>query len=197
MAAVTLVVGTTKGGFVLRSDASREKWQVGPPFFKGWKVTAVARGGGGQWLAGTASDIYGAAIQRSDDLENWTQVEKGPGYPEGGSAKFTQVWRILTTDSDYFAGVHDAGLFRSRDQGASWEPVPGLNDHATRASWFPGAGGLCAHSILLDPRDARRMWVGISAVGVFRSEDGGDTWTPRNEGVPVTIEDEKLKDIGY
>ncbi len=96
-----------------------------------------------------------------------------------------------------YAGVADAGLFRSEDAGETWTPVSGLNDHKTREAWCPGAGGLCAHSILIDPTNASRLWCGISAVGVFRSEDGGATWDARNEGVPVILEDKTHKDIGF
>ncbi|MFQ5452977.1 MAG: exo-alpha-sialidase, partial [Candidatus Zixiibacteriota bacterium] len=85
----------------------------------------------------------------------------------------TEIWRFAACDGTWYAGVAEAGLFCSTDRGDTWDPVPGLNDHPTRRAWQPGAGGLCAHAILADPRDPRRLWCGISAVGVFRSEDGG------------------------
>ncbi len=190
------IIGTEKGAFLIRSDESRQAWTIDGPVLKGWKVTAAARDDEGTFFLGTASQIYGATIQTSKDLTEWTQVECGPAYPEEADRKLKQIWKILPGNNTYWAGVDDAGLFRSDDKGAHWAPVTGLNDHATRASWFPGAGGLCAHSILIDPTNPNRMWCGISAVGVFRSEDGGSTWTPKNEGVPVIIEDKEHKDIG-
>ncbi len=197
MSRATIVVGTTKGGFVVESDPERRRFRVEGPFFKGWKVTAIARDSAGTWLAGAASDVYGCAIHRSPDLEEWKQVTRGPAYAEGGDAKLTQIWRILAGKSRFYAGVADAGLFQSDDRGDTWEPIDGLNRHRTRGAWFPGNGGLCAHSILVDPRDERRLWCGISAVGVFRSDDGGATWKEKNGGVPVIIEDKEHKEIGY
>lgn len=78
--------------------------------------------------------------------------------------------------------MEPAALYRSEDSGQVWEPVKGLNEHPTRSDWWPGGGGLCLHTILFDPRQHNRMYVGISVAGVFRSDDGGRTWTPRNEG---------------
>ena len=83
------------------------------------------------------------------------------------------------------------------DRGETWKPVAALNDHPPRGAWLPGAGGLCAHAILTDRRNPRRLWCGISAVGVFRTEDGGGSWQPRNQGVQITIEDKVHKDVGY
>jgi photosystem II stability/assembly factor-like uncharacterized protein len=192
---VTVIVGTVKGGFVLRSQ-DRAAWTVDEPLFKGWKVTASTRAPDGTWYLGTASYVYGAAIQRSDDLKEWSQVEDGPAYPKGGDRKMNQIWTLAPAAGALWAGVDEAGLFRSGD-GAAWEPIPGLNDHPTRRKWFPGNGGLCLHHVSADPADPQRMWVGISAVGVFRTEDGGATWNPRNEGVPRVIEDDEFAEIGY
>ncbi len=194
---VTVIVGTEKGGFLLRSDDGRKNWDLEGPFFKGWKVTTSARTPSGRWLAGTASFVYGAAIQASDDLKEWTQIEAGPAYPEGGIHKLNQIWTIETGGRRHYAGVDTAGIFYSEDDAATWHPVSTLNDHSTRPSWFPGNGGLCAHSILVDPNDENRIWCGISAVGVWRSDDGGDTWHAKNEGVPMVMEDKTHPDIGF
>ena len=192
-----LVVGTLKGAFVFRSNADRSAWTVEGPLFKGWKVTAFERAPDGEYLAATASDVYGTAIHRSRDLESWTQLERGPAWPEGGERKLNQVWKLVPREDHWWAGVDEAGLFRSDDRGASWRSVEGLNEHPTRGGWFPGAGGLCAHAFLVDPTDSNRLWVGISAVGVFRSDDGGATWVPKNRGVPIIMEDQESDEIGY
>ena len=194
---VTIVVGTVKGAFALRSDDSRGTWQIDGPLFKGWKVTAAARRSDGTWLLATASDVYGCAIHKSADLKEWRQVAKGPEYPKGGKRKLNQIWKLVVHDSACYAGVDEAGLFRSSDGGETWAPLAGLNEHRTREAWCPGAGGLCAHSILIDPADPKRIWCGISAVGVFRSDDGGESWQAKNEGVPVILEDKEFKEIGF
>ncbi len=194
---LTVLVGTLKGAFVFRSTAARGAWTIEGPLFKGWKVTAAERLPDGTFLAATASDVYGPALHRSRDLREWTQIERGPAWPEGGTRKLNQIWRLAAGHGRVFAGVDEAGLFVSEDGGDSWDPVEGLNEHETRSAWFPGAGGLCAHAILFDPEDEDRIWCGISAVGVFRSDDGGITWQPKNSGVRLIIEDQARKDIGF
>lgn len=194
---VTVVIGTDRGGFVLRSDERRRKWKIDGPIFKGWKLTAVTRAANGVWLAGTTSDVYGCAIHTSHDLSQWRQIDHGPSYAEGGERKLTQIWKLLAHDGECYAGVSEAGLFRSRDGGETWQPLDGLNQHRTRDAWCPGTGGLCAHAILVDPKNAKRIWCGISAVGVFRSDDGGESWHTKNDGVPVILEDKNHPDIGY
>ncbi len=193
---VLVIVGTAKGGFALRSK-DRKNWDIEGPFFKGWSVTAATRDPDGMFLIGAASYVYGPAIHTSRDLAEWRQVSNGPAYPTDGKYKLTQIWKLLVHDGVYFAGVAEAGLFRSRDKGETWLPVDGLNEHRTREAWMPGNGGLCAHAILVDPKNPRRLWCGISAVGVFRSDDGGETWHAKNKGVPVILEDKNHADIGF
>ncbi|MDP7017891.1 MAG: hypothetical protein QGG36_18950 [Pirellulaceae bacterium] len=201
----TLLIGTDRGLFIYRADEQRSHWELSGPQFKGWKVTAAARDNGGRYFVGTTSWVYGAAIQYSDDLAEWDQAPQGPAYaaspePEQSGATgpaLTQIWRIHCSGSAYYAGVADAGLFRSLDRGRTWSPIESFNSHETRSAWMPGAGGLCAHSILVDRNDEQRIWCGVSAVGVFRSDDGGQSWRPKNKGVPVIIEDEKHCDIGF
>lgn len=193
---VTAVVGTIKGAFLLRSDAARERWDIEGPLFKGWKVTASARDERGRTYLATASDVYGAALQSSDDLSDWQQLERGPTWSEDSGRKLNQIWTLSTAADGMWAGVDEAGLFRSADGGATWRGLEGLNEHPTRSGWYPGFGGLCAHAFLVDPRDPRRLWCGISAVGVFRSDDGGTSWQPRNEGVTIAIEDKEHRGIG-
>ncbi len=194
---VLLIVGTEKGAFLLRSVAARTHWTVEGPVFKGWEVTTAARDVRGRYFLGVTSRVYGATVQLSDDLVKWRQARDGPSYPQGSRRKLNRIWRIVADGRVLFAGVDEAGLFQSEDRGDTWKPVDGLNEHPTRDAWLPGAGGLCAHAILTDRENPLRMWCGISAVGVFRTDDGGRTWQPKNTGVPVAIADRVHRDIGY
>jgi hypothetical protein len=196
MRLVTLV-GTEKGGFVCTSNGHRRAWTIEGPLFKGWRVTATARTPSGRYLLATASHVYGPALHTSHDLKNWSQIERRPAYPEGGERRLNQIWTILCTPEGHYAGVDVAGLFTSEDDGVSWHPVTALNDHPTRSSWFPGAGGLCAHAVLVDRRRPERIWCGISAVGVWRSDDGGASWQTKNRGIRCAIEDRDTAEIGY
>src|SRR5262249_29311443 len=100
--------------------------------------------------------------------------------------EFARVWHLepsLTDPDLVYAGVQDAALFRTTDGGQNWEEMAGLRQHPTGGTWSPGAGGLCLHTILLDPSNAQRMFVAISAAGAFRSDDGGSSWKPINRGL--------------
>jgi photosystem II stability/assembly factor-like uncharacterized protein len=197
MGGVLVIVGTEKGAFLCRAAQDRRSWTVEGPLFKGWKCTASGRSPSGRYFVGTTSQVYGAAIQYSTDLQNWRQIDKGPAYPEGGPRKMNQIWTFRTGKDRHYAGVDEAGLFVSDDDGTSWRPVRGFNDHPTRDQWFPGAGGLCAHSVLTHPKRPDQIWVGISSVGMLRSDDGGHTWLPKNEGVRNMIPEQKPLGIGY
>lgn len=194
---VRLIIGTVKGGFIATANNGRTQWELDGPFFKGWKVTASTRDRNGRHLIATASDVYGPAVHVSDDLVNWRQVAKGPAWPKDTERKLNQIWTINAETDKYYLGVDEAGLFDSDDRGESWRQVPGLNEHETRPGWQPGAGGLCLHAILIDPKNPQRIWVGMSAVGVMRSDDGGKSWKPKNTGIPHVLEDKQYKDIGY
>ncbi len=189
-----LLIGTAKGGFWATSR-DRRTWDVRGPIFKGWKVTTALRLKDGRVMAAVASDVYGPALQVTSDLEEWRQAPAGPAYAEGGDRRLREIWRLGENAGVLYAGVQDAGLFASDDGGSRWRAVEGLNEHRTRNGWLPGAGGLCCHALLFGDEPGR-MWCGISAVGVFRTDDGGRTWTPKNHGVPVAIEDKEHKDIG-
>lgn len=191
-----LQIGTMKGAWLARSD-DRTAWDISQPALKGWQVTTFGRTADGTHLAATASTWYGAAVHRSEDLADWQQVVPGPQFEGDGAPSLEKVWTLATTDGALFAGVAEAGLFRSDDNAATWRPVPGFNEHPTRPGWQPGLGGLAAHRILVDPADVKRMWVGVSAVGVFYTEDGGTTWELRNAGIPHAAQDDTYPDIGF
>lgn len=194
---VFVIVGTEKGAFVCRSGHDRQRWDIEGPLFKGWKVTASGRSPSGRYLLATASQVYGPALHISSDLQTWRQIDKAPAYAEGGERKLNQIWTFRCGPTRHYAGVDEAGLFASDDDGESWRPVTGLNDHPSRKAWFPGAGGLCAHAVLTHPKRPDQIWCGISAVGAWRSDDGGHTWQPKNEGVRCMSPDKDNPGIGY
>lgn len=194
---VTLAVGTEKGAYLLRCDDARSEWDLEGPLFKGWRVTTFAEAGDGTYLLASGSNWFGAALHRSPDLKEWTQIVDGPAWPEGGDRKLTQIWTLTRAGDKLYAGVDEAGLFRSSDYGETWQPVDGLNEHPTRPGWEPGFGGLAAHKVVVDWANPDRAWVAISAVGVFRSDDGGATWVTKNAGMPHTTETQEFEDIGH
>ena len=195
--AVLLIVGTEKGAFLCRSGPDRQSWAVEGPIFKGWRVTASGRSPSGRYFVATASQVYGSALHASTDLEEWRQIDNSPAYPAGGKRKLNQIWTLRCGTGRHYAGVDEAGLFVSDDDGESWHPVSGLNDHPSRKGWFPGAGGLCAHVVLTHPKRPDQIWCGISAVGAWRSDDGGHTWQSKNEGIRCMAPDKDFPGIGY
>lgn len=184
-AMTTLAVGTVKGAFLLRPEG--RGWDVRGPLFPGWEVTAFGRAADGTHLAAVASGWFGPAIHRSGDLAEWEQVADGPAWPEGADRKLNRVWFFHRDGDALWCGVDDAGVFRSDDHGLSWRSLEGLNEHPSRAGWSPGGGGLCAHHMLTA---GDRMWVGISAVGVMRSDDGGATFARRDDGIQPVVASE-------
>jgi photosystem II stability/assembly factor-like uncharacterized protein len=195
MSRVRVLVGTRKGAFVLTADGTRERWNVDGPHFAGWEIYHVngSPADPNRLYASQSSAWFGQLIQRSDDGgTTWEPVGNQFVY-DGVTGthqwydgtphpwEFKRVWH-LDPDAVY-AGVEDAALFRSTDGGQTWLEFPGLRTHASGPSWQPGAGGMCLHTILLDPRDPRRLFVAISAAGAFRSDDAGEAWRPINRGL--------------
>jgi photosystem II stability/assembly factor-like uncharacterized protein len=114
--------------------------------------------------------------------------------------EFARVWHLEPSRNDpdiVYAGVEDAALFRSTDGGCSWQEMPGLRGHGSGPAWQPGAGGMCLHTIVLDPANARRMYVAISAAGAFRTDDGGETWKPINHGLVSQYIPEPEAEVGH
>jgi photosystem II stability/assembly factor-like uncharacterized protein len=114
--------------------------------------------------------------------------------------EFKRVWHLepsLTDPNTVYAGVEDAALFRSTDGGASWHELAGLRGHESGSQWQPGAGGMCLHTILLDPTDPARMYAAISAAGAFRTDDAGETWRPINKGLKSNFIPEESAEVGH
>ena len=200
MTGVRVLVGTRKGAFVLTADGARRDWKVSGPHFAGWEIYHVAGSPADpdRLFASQSGGWFGQLVQRSDDggvtwnpVGNEFAYDGDPGTHQWYDGtpkpwKFTRVWHFAPSLGDpdtVYAGVEDAALFRSVDGGATWQELPGLREQGSGPAWQPGAGGMCLHTILQDPRDPQRLHVAISAAGVFRTDDGGKTWQPRNRGL--------------
>lgn len=181
---VLVLVGTRKGAFLAESDTERRSWQLRGPFCETWPTNhVVADPASGTLYAGGGNEWFGPAVWKSTDFgASWTHSSQGLAY-EAGQDPVKSVWSLAVAgDGTLYAGVEPAGLFRSTDGGVSWTHLDGLQKHPTRPEWHPGGAGLILHSLVLDPADPKKIWVGISAAGVFASEDGGLTWETRNRG---------------
>jgi hypothetical protein len=202
---ILLMVGTMKGAFLLWSDEKRESWRVDGPHFKGEAVYALAfddRGGRNRTFAAPRSMHWGATVRTSDDFgATWSSPERqNVRFPAETGQALAQVWQIRPGPKDepdtLYCGVEPASLFQSRDGGESWDLVEGLFNHEHRPKWQPGGGGLCLHTILLDPNDPNRILIAVSAAGVYRSDDGGQTWRARNVGVRAEFLPDKYPEFG-
>lgn len=189
---VLLLAGTMKGAFILRSDKQRQVWEVGGPYFPGRAIYALAyddRNGRQRLWAAVNSPHWGSYLSSSNDFgKTWTAPETyGVKFPDEADAAVKQIWQIVMGHPDepdtLYCGVEPAALFKSTDAGTSWSLVQGLYDHPHRSLWQPGGGGLCLHTILPDPSNSKRLFVAISTGGVYRTDDGGENWQPRNIGV--------------
>ena len=202
---VLLLVGTMKGAFVLRADAGRRRWDVGGPYFPGSAVYAMAydsRAGRQRLWAGPNSMHWGGLLRSSDDFgRTWTNPEAANvKFPEGAGTALKQIWQIAPgrehEPDTLYCGVEPAAIFVSRDAGETWTLNDGLWNHPHRARWEPGGGGLCLHTILLDPAEPNRIRVAISTGGMYVTEDGGSSWRPSNQGVRAEFLPDKHPEFG-
>jgi photosystem II stability/assembly factor-like uncharacterized protein len=195
-----VLVGTRKGLFVLQGEAGAA-FDVAARAFPGEEVEfAVRDPRSGRLLASVTSAFYGPKIWYSDDVTgDWEQAD-GVALPEGGDEALKRIWTIVPGEADglLYAGGDPGVLFESRDGGATWELNRGLWDHPTRPNWQPGGGGLCLHSISTWPGDPERLAVGISAAGVWLTDDGGQSWRQRNGGLVARYapEDAPPEEVG-
>ncbi|MEZ5925187.1 MAG: exo-alpha-sialidase [Hyphomicrobiaceae bacterium] len=205
MTTVRLLVGTKKGAFVLTSDGTRKTWSIEGPHFTGWEIYHLKGSpvDPSRIYASQHTSWFGQLVQRSNDGgKTWAPVGKeftyegtpGPHLWYDGTPhpwEFKRVWHLepsLDDPDTVYAGVEDASLFKTTDGGTSWHEMPGLRGHGGGHYWQPGAGGLCLHTIILDPKNKKRMFVAVSAAGAFRSDDAGKTWKPINKGLKSPYE---------
>lgn len=180
---VLVLLGTKKGVFIAESDRERRSWSLRGPYCNTWPVHhATANRDTGAIHAAGGSEWFGPAVWTSTDLgESWTHSSEGLVYDEG-EEPVSAVWSLAAHNGTLYAGVQPAGLFRSDDAGATWTHMSGLQKHPSRPHWNAGGAGLILHSLVPHPEEEERIWVGISAAGVFYTGDGGRTWEPRNTG---------------
>jgi hypothetical protein len=214
MSSVRVLVGTRKGAFVLTADAKRQNWDVSGPHFGGWEIYHVKGSpvDPNRLYASQSSGWFGQVIQRSDDggktwgpVDNKFVYEGAPGnhlWYDGTPHpwEFKRVWHLepsLTDRDTVYAGVEDAALFRSSDGGQTWQELPGLRTHSTGPRWQPGAGGMCLHTIVIDPADPERIYIAISAAGAFRTDDGGKSWKPINKGLRSQFLPDQDSEVGH
>jgi photosystem II stability/assembly factor-like uncharacterized protein len=214
MSSVRVLVGTRKGAFVLSSDASRKNWKVDGPHFAGWEIYHVKGSpvNPDRLYASQSSSWFGQVMHRSDDggktwetVGNQFQYEgaTGPHKWYDGSDhpyEFKRVWHLepsLDDAESVYAGVEDAALFESKDGGKSWEELPGLRLHKTASEWAPGAGGLCLHTIIIDPTNRDRIYTAISSAGAFRSDDAGKSWKPVTKGLKSNYIPDEDAEVGH
>jgi photosystem II stability/assembly factor-like uncharacterized protein len=200
MTTVRVLVSTKKGAFVMTSDGKREKWDVTGPHFAGWEIYHMkgSPADPNRIYASQSSGWFGQVMQRSNDGGKTWEVVGNEFKYEGdvgthkwydGSDhpyKFARVWHLEPSLSDpdtVLAGVEDAALFKTTDGGKTWSELAGVRTQASSLGWQPGAGGLCLHTIIQDPKNEKRLFIAISAAGAFRSEDAGKTWKPINKGL--------------
>ena len=214
MSSVRVLVGTRKGAFILSADGKRESWDVSGPHFAGWEIYHLkgSPADPNRLYASQCSGWFGQLIQRSDDggatwnpVGNQFTYDGVPGTHQWYDGKphpweFKRVWHLEPSASDpdfVYAGIEDAALFLSTDGGKNWQEKSGLRKHGSGPAWQPGAGGMCLHTILVDPVDASRIYIAISSAGAFRSSDAGETWQPINQGLHSLYIPNPTAEVGH
>src|SRR5689334_24219341 len=207
--AARLLIATRKGLWSLASDASRRSWKLSPPTFLGHVVhhAMLDRRDGKTLLAAARTGHLGPTVFRSlDGGRTWKEAQKPPAFAADSGRVVDHTFWLAPGHQDeagvFYAGTSPQGLFRSLDAGATWEGVEGFNAHAQRKAWCGGdqegtPDGPKLHSILIDPRDPRHLYIGMSGGGVFESVDGGADWRPLNRGVRADFLPDPEPEFGH
>jgi photosystem II stability/assembly factor-like uncharacterized protein len=196
-----LFVGTDKGLFRLSGLGGAPLLEG--PYIAGHRVLHLIATPGRprELFAAVDHPVWGSHVHRSTDAgAHWTSLEAVPHHPAGRHATpLESIWHLARSPDGgrLYAGIDPAGLFVSDDDGASWHDVTGLNAHETRSAWEPSRGLFALHSICVDRQDPAHLVVGISAGGVYRSHDGGATWSPANVGVRAEHLPERFPVAGH
>lgn len=199
MATQRILLGTSKGVFVFERDGPRAQWRMHGPHCECWPINhVIGDAKSGTIYAAGGNEWFGPAVWKSKDGgKSWTHSSEGLSYVEG-EKPIKSVWSLAKSGSTLYAGVEPAGLFRSTDDGASWDHVSGLRDHPSKDEWQPGGGGLILHHVIVHPSNANEIWAAISSGGLFYSDDGGKTWQARNKGTRADFlpEDQRYPEYG-
>ena len=203
MPKVMLLVGTRKGVFKAISDSARDNWELSGPMVGGLEVNHAILDRRSETIYATSNNPwFGPTITYSKDMgATWQDAQKSPRFAgdpvpaEGDETPWffrentvmERLWHIEpaseTEPGIMYCGVGPAALFKSEDSGETWTEDMALSNHSTRDKWQPGAGGLILHSVVRDPKDTKRLWTAISAAGVFRTDDGGQSWLAVNDHI--------------
>jgi len=195
---VALLISTKKGGFILNADARRRQWTIKGPHFLGNIVHHLMldpRDRRTLLMAAKTGHLGPTVFRSTDRGRTWKEAATPPAFPKAPEGEKGLVvdhvfWLTPGHASEpgvWYAGTSPQGLFRSEDGGETWSSVSGFNDHPMRATWIGGLGdgtpdGPKMHSVIIDPRDASHMYIGMSGGGVFESTDKGGDWKPLNKG---------------
>jgi hypothetical protein len=206
---VTLLVATRKGLWTLASDTARSRWTIGGPRFLGHNVhhAMVDPRDSRLWLAAARTGHLGPTVFRSSDRgKTWTEASRPPAFKSGSGRSVDHTFWLTPCHAKepgaWYAGTSPQGLFRSTDGGATWTGVNGFNEHPQRKAWCGGdqdgtPDGPKMHSILVDPRDPKHLYIGMSSGGVFESVDGGADWKPLNKGVRADFLPQPTPEFGH
>jgi len=194
-----LLIGTRRGLILARSE-DRRSWTLAAPVLDGREVFHAFRDGrtGHLWAASTHR-VWGSHVHRSTDGgATWDTLEAAPAHPDRRGLR--AIWRLAPGPLDrpdvLYAGVEPAGLFVTRDAGRCWEPVASLNDHPTSGTWQAMGGGLALTDVYVAEDEPDRIYAAVSAGGVYRSDDGGRSWAPRNAGVRACFQPDEFPESG-